>query len=350
MAIQQSRFMRACYHLPVDATPIWFMRQAGRSLPEYRAVRERHSFMDVCRQPELCAEVTLQPVHRLGVDAAILFADIMTPLIGVGVDIELVEQVGPVIRQPIRTANDLDQLRPMVAEADVPFVLEAIRLVKRELGETTPLIGFAGAPFTLASYLIEGKGSRNFTKTKTMMYGQPDLWHSLMEQLTGITITYLTAKAEAGADALQLFDSWVGCLSPADYQTFVQPYSRRIIQAVAATGKPIIHFGTNTATLLSIMATDGATVVGADWHIPLDDAWRQIGSETAIQGNLDPAILLAPWEYVAQQADVVLAQAAGRDGHIFNLGHGIYPETPVATLQKLVEYVHERSAREQGRD
>ena len=340
MSIHESILLRACRREPVAHTPVWFMRQAGRSLPEYRAVREKHAFMDICREADLCAEVTLQPVRRLGVDAAILFADIMTPLIATGVDLELVEHVGPVIQHPIRTERDLAQLRPLDPTADIPFVTAAIQAIKRELGDATPLIGFAGAPFTLASYLIEGKGSRNFTKTKALMYGAPTLWHALLERLTGITITYLQAQAVAGADALQLFDSWVGCLSPSDYATYVQPYSRRIIAALRDYAIPSIHFGTNTATLLPLMQTDGASVVGVDWRIGLDDAWQILGPNVAIQGNLDPAVLLGPWEVVAQQAADVLKRAGGRPGHIFNLGHGIYPETPLANIERLVELVH----------
>lgn len=338
MSVAHSDLLHACRRESVQHTPVWFMRQAGRSLPEYRAVRAKHSFMEVCRQPELCAEITLQPVRRLGVDAAILFADIMTPLIAIGVDLELKENVGPVIAHPIATERDLEQLRPLDA-SDIPFVTDAIKLVKQELGDATPLIGFAGAPFTLASYLIEGRGSRNFTKTKALMYGAPTLWHALMVRLSDMTIAYLTAKVHAGVDVVQIFDSWVGCLSPMDYATYVQPYSRQIIQAVRETGVPVIHFGTNTATLLPLMATDGASVVGADWRIPLDDAWTAIGHDTAIQGNIDPALLLAPWPVVEAGARDVLRRAGGRAGHIFNLGHGIYPETPLDTLIQLVAFV-----------
>ena len=341
---ETSVFLRACHLQPVEHTPVWFMRQAGRSLPEYRAIREKHDFMAISRQPELCAEVTLQPVRRLGVDAAILFADIMTPLLAVGVDLELVEHVGPVIRHPVRSLDDLRQLRTLTPEEDLPFITDAIRLIKAELGERTPLIGFAGAPFTLAAYLIEGKGSRTFTTTKTLMYQQPDVWHALMERLTEITITYLRAQVQAGADALQLFDSWVGCLSPADYASYVHPYAERILGALRATGKPLIHFGTNTATLLEQMRSEGGTVIGVDWRIPLDAAWNVIGAELAIQGNLDPGVLLGPWEVVKQQAQAVLRQTAGRNGHIFNLGHGIYPETPLDNLLRLVDLVHDYSA------
>jgi uroporphyrinogen decarboxylase len=336
-----SRFLRACRGEPVDCTPVWFMRQAGRALPEYRAVRRRYSFMEICRQPELSAEVTLQPVRRLGVDAAILFADIMTPLIAIGVELDLVEHVGPVIHQPVREPGDLDVLRPLLPEQDVSFVLETVRLVKGELGQQIPLIGFAGAPFTLASYLVEGKPSRTFAHTKAMMYRAPELWHALMQRLAGITTVYLEAQIEAGVDAVQLFDSWVGCLSPRDYRTYVQPYTRQVLGALRRYGVPLIHFGTETAMLLSQMKDDGGTVIGVDWRIPLDTAWAIIGPERALQGNLDPAVLLGPWEILADQARDVLRRARGRPGHIFNLGHGILPETPVEHLVRLVELVHD---------
>jgi uroporphyrinogen decarboxylase len=341
LSIRQTRFLQACRGEPVECTPVWFMRQAGRALPEYRAVRSRFSFMEICRRPELSAEVTLQPVHRLGVDAAILFADIMTPLIAIGVEVDLVEHVGPVVHRPVREPRDLAALRPLVPEQDVPFVLETVRLVKRELGEKVPLIGFAGAPFTLASYLIEGKSTRAFSQTKAMMYRAPELWHGLMERLAGITTTYLEAQIAAGVDAVQLFDSWVGCLSPRDYAAYVQPYTRQVLAALRRYNVPLIHFGTETATLLPLIKDDGGTVIGVDWRIPLDAAWEIIGPERAIQGNLDPAVLLGPWETVAEQAQDVLRRACGRPGHIFNLGHGILPETPVENLVRLVELVHQ---------
>lgn len=335
-----SRFLRACRREDVDATPVWFMRQAGRALPEYRAIRERYSFMEVCYQPELCTEVTIQPVQRLGVDAAIMFADIMTPLIATGVGVELVDNVGPVIANPIKSLHDVERIRALEPEQDIPYIIASVKMLKQELG-ATPLIGFAGAPFTLAAYLIEGKGSKNFLKTKAMMYGAPDVWHALMGRLADLTISYLRTKAVAGVDALQLFDSWVGCLGPDDYATFVQPHTSRIIKAVREdVDLPFIHFGTNTATLLPLMKHDGGTVIGADWRIHLDEAWALIGSDYAIQGNLDPAVLLGPWEHVRTQAAAVLDRAAGRPGHIFNLGHGIHPQTPVDNLERLVEFVH----------
>jgi uroporphyrinogen decarboxylase len=326
------------------------MRQAGRALPEYRAIREKHSFMEICYQPELCAEVTIQPVRRLGVDAAIMFADIMTPLIATGVGVELVDNVGPVVAAPIRTLRDVERIRPLEPEQDIPYITDSVRLLKRELGDT-PLIGFAGAPFTLAAYLIEGKSSKNFLKTKAMMYSAPEVWHALMTRLADLTIAYLNAKAAAGVDALQLFDSWVGCLGPDDYAAFVQPHTSRIITTVRA-GKdlPFIHFGTNTATLLPLMRHDGGSVLGADWRIQLDEAWALIGDDKAIQGNLDPATLLGPTEHVLRQAAEVLRRAGGRPGHIFNLGHGIHPQTPVENLERLVDFVHETSQKSARHD
>ncbi len=342
MPSADNRFLRACRREPVDTTPIWFMRQAGRILPEYRAIRERYTLLEVCQQPELCAEVTLQPVRRLGVDAAVMFADIMLPLMGIGVGIELVDNVGPVIADPIRDEAGLAALRPIEPERDVPFVMEAVRLVKRELGDRIALIGFSGAPFTLASYLIEGKPTRDFALTKQMMYGAPALWHALMERLTAIMIPYLHAKVDAGADALQLFDSWVGALSPRDYAEYVEPYSRRILADLRRRGLPLIHFGTNTATLLDQMKDDGATIIGVDWRIPLDVAWERIGHHLGIQGNLDPAALLGPPEVMEEQATDVLRRAGGRPGHIFNLGHGLLPSTPLDNVIRLVEFVHEQ--------
>ena len=339
-----SLFLRAARREPTERTPIWFMRQAGRILPEYREIRQRWSLIEVCRRPELCAEVTLQPVRRLDVDAAIMFADIMLPLMGIGVDLELVDNVGPVIRSPIRDERGVEGLRPIVPGEDVPFVLETIRIVREELAGRIPLIGFSGAPFTLASYLIEGKPSRDFVATKTMMYSAPALWHSLMERLTGIMIRYLQAQVEAGIDALQLFDSWVGCLSPMDYEEYVRPYTKKIFAALAPSGLPFIHFGTNTSTLLDQMKTDGGSIIGVDWRIPLDVAWSRIGHHLGIQGNLDPLVLLGPADVVTDRARDVLRRAAGRPGHIFNLGHGFYPETPLDNIARLIDTVKSSGA------
>jgi uroporphyrinogen decarboxylase len=343
MSIQETVFARAARRKPVERTPVWFMRQAGRILPEYRAIRERWTLVEICRQPELCAEVTLQPVERLGVDAAILFSDIMLPLIGIGVDLRIVDDVGPVIQHPIANATDLEALRQIEPEHDIPFILESIRIIKNRLGDTLPLIGFSGAPFTLAAYLVEGRPTRDFVLVKSMMYGAPDLWHALMQQLTDIVIEYLRAQIAAGVDAVQLFDSWVGCLAPRDYVEFVQPYARQIFEALVPADVPLIHFGVNTATLLPFMKDDGASIIGIDWHTPLDEAWAGIGYDRGIQGNLDPAVLFAPPDYIRTRVADVLRRAGGRPGHIFNLGHGLNPRTPVANVQRAVEYVREVS-------
>ena len=334
------RFLRACRREPVDRTPVWFMRQAGRSQPEYRALREHYSLLELCRTPEFCAQVTLLPVAQLGVDAAILFADITLPLLGLGVKFDLVEGVGPVIEHPVRTAADVEALRPFEPERDVPFVLEAIRLIRREA--TVPLIGFAGAPFTLASYLIEGRGSRDLVLTKRLMFEAPALWARLMERLTEMTLAYLSAQVRAGAQAVQVFDSWIGALAPRDYEVAILPHMRRLFGGLRAPGVPVIHFGTGTAGLLPLMAQAGGDVIGVDWRIRLGDAWAQIGG-AGIQGNLDPAALLAPFDVAADAARDILAQAGGRRGHIFNLGHGVLPQTPQDHLRRLVDLVHEHS-------
>ncbi len=341
------RFLRACRREPVDATPIWFMRQAGRSLPEYRAVREQHTLLEIVRQPELCAEVTLQPVRRLDVDAAILFSDIMLPLVAIGVELELVESVGPVVAHPLRTLAAIETLRELEPAGDVPYTLETIATLRRALDPLgKALIGFAGAPFTLASYLVEGKPSREYVHTKRLMLGEPALWSALMERLTTIVIAYAQAQIAAGAQALQIFDSWIGALSPREYSRFVQPHMRRLFAALAPPETPapvpLIHFGTGTATLLELMAETGGDVIGLDWRVPLDDGWARLGGpdRITIQGNLDPAVLTAPWEVVREEAADVLRRAAGRPGHIFNLGHGVLPMTPPEHLERLVEYVH----------
>jgi uroporphyrinogen decarboxylase len=341
-------FLRAARRERTARTPIWFMRQAGRILPEYRKMRERWTLIEICRQPELCAEVTLQPVRRMPVDAAVMFADIMLPLIGIGIDLELVDNVGPVVRHPIRDRAGVEALRPIEPERDVPFVMETVRILKRELAGKTAVLGFSGAPFTLASYLIEGRPTREFALTKAMMYGEPELWHALMERLTSIMITYLQAKATAGVDALQLFDSWIGALGPQDYETYVRPYTQRIFAALAPTGLPFIHFGTNTGGLLDQMKDDGGSVLGVDWRVPLDLAWDRIGHDKGIQGNLDPALLLAPRAVMEAGAEDVLRRAAGRPGHIFNLGHGLLPQSPLDNVLHLVDFVHERSSERSG--
>ena len=337
------RFLRACRGLPVDRTPVWFMRQAGRYMPEYRAIRARHSLLEICAQPELAAEVTLQPVRALGVDAAILFADILLPLVPLGIDLEFAAGEGPVIHNPIRTAADVAALRPVAVDESLASVLETVRLVRRELDGRTPLIGFAGAPFTLASYLIEGGSSRSFLRTKQMMYGDPAAWHALLGKLAALVSDYLAAQARAGAQALQLFDSWAGALSPDDYEEYVLPHSRRVLGSLAGAGVPLIHFGVDTASLLPLMAQAGGDVIGLDWRTPLDWGWRQAGGEHAVQGNLDPAALFAPRPVLDRRVRRVLEQAGGRPGHIFNLGHGILPETPVDNVRAVVELVHEYS-------
>ena len=337
--------MRAARRLPVERTPVWFMRQAGRVLPEYRAVRERMTLLEICRHPELCTEVTLQPIRRFEMDAAILFADLMHPLVGIGIDLELAEHVGPVIAEPVRTEADLARIRPLDTPADLPYVLESIRLIKRELAGRIPLIGFVGAPFTLASYLVEGKPSRDFVKTKTLMYSHPDTWHALMSRLAGVIVSFARAQVEAGVDVIQVFDSWIGCVSPQDYERFVRPSVQRIFSDLEPLGVPMIHFGVNTAMLLPQMKDDGGTILGADWRIPLDEAWQTIGYDKGIQGNLDPAVLFAPPDMIDAAVNDVLARAANRPGHIFNLGHGLHPQTPVEGVQRAVDAVRKLSAR-----
>lgn len=338
------RFLRACRREPVDRTPVWFMRQAGRSHPKYRALRDRYSVLDICRNPAMCAEITLQPVDDLGVDAAILFADITLPLGGMGVAFDLKEGVGPQIDQPVRTADALARLRPFEIDGTIASVLEAVRLIRKD--SPVPCIGFAGGPFTLASYLIEGGPSRDFVHTKTVMYQDPRLWNRIMELLTDATIRYLGAQVEAGVHAVQLFDSWIGCLTPADYRDSVASYTRAVFSALAATGVPTIHFGTATAGLLPQMADAGGDVIGVDWRVELGDAWARIGYHRGIQGNLDPAVLLGPLEVVKQHARMVMEQAGGRPGHIFNLGHGVHPDTPREHLRWLVNLVHEYSGQQ----
>jgi uroporphyrinogen decarboxylase len=331
---------RAARREHVERTPVWFMRQAGRSLPEYRAIRKQHNLFQVCNQPELCAEVTLQPVRRHGVDAAVMFADIMLPVVGMGVDVELVENVGPVIAHPIANTADVERLRVPDPEEAVPFVLEAVRLVRDELSPEQGLVGFAGGPFTVAGYLVEGKPTRDFLRTKTCMYGSPEVWHALMDKLADTFAAYLQAKVRAGADVIQLFDSWVGALSPEDYREFVAPYSARILDAVDV---PTIHFGTGTAHLLRDMKAVGGDVIGLDWRVPIDRGWEYLGSGRGVQGNLDPAVLLGPWQRVEEATDRILDAVAGRRGHIFNLGHGVLPDTDPDLLRRLVAHVHQRT-------
>jgi uroporphyrinogen decarboxylase len=333
--------VRAARREAVERTPVWFMRQAGRSLPEYRAVRERHAFFDINRSAELTAEVTLQPVRRHGVDAAVMFADIMTPVVAMGIGVELVEGVGPVVAQPVRSAADVQRLRVPDSEDAVAPVLEAIRIVRGELAAEQAVVGFCGAPFTVAGYLVEGRPSREFAAVKALMYSAPEVWHGLMERLTDTFAAYLRAQVRAGADAVQLFDSWVGALSAADYEEFVEPWSARILDAVDV---PTIHFGTGALHLLRELARAGGDVVGLDWRVPLDEGWALVGEERGVQGNLDPAVLLAPWARVEAATRDVLARAGGRPGHIFNLGHGVLPQTDPDVLTRLRELVHEETA------
>lgn len=333
-----STFLEACRGRPVDRTPVWFMRQAGRSLPEYRAARGEGSILAAIADPELAAELTLQPVRRYGVDAAILFSDIVVPVHAVGFGVDVVPGRGPVVAEPFRSAADLDRLRPLEPEPDVGHVLETVRILAAELD--VPLIGFAGAPFTVASYLVEGGPSRTFARVKSLMHGDPATWSLLMERLVEQAVTFLRAQVGAGAGALQIFDSWAGCLSPDEYERFVLPATRRVLEGTAGLGVPTILFGVGTGELLGLMSSAGPDVVGVDWRVPLDAARRRVGPGRAVQGNLDPAICLAPWEVVATEARGVLARAAGEPGHVFNLGHGVLPETDPGVLAALVDLVH----------
>ena len=340
-----ARFMDACYGRQPDATPIWFMRQAGRCLADYRELRKRYDILTMAKTPELCAQVTMMPVNEFGVDGAVLYADIMLPLEGMGVSLEIQPEVGPIIHHPLRTMQDVEKLRVPEAEESTPYVFEAIRLVRRELEGKQAVIGFSGAPFTLACYLIEGRPSRDYGTAKSLMYGQPEVWHALMEKLTEVTIRYLVAQTQAGVNVIQLFDSWVGALSPSTYRHFVLPYTQRIFAAVKETGTPSIHFGTGTGTLLETMVEAGSDMLSVDWRFDLDEAWRRIGYEHGIQGNLDPTLLLAPWEAIEEGVKDVLRRADNRPGHIFNLGHGVLAPTNPAMLKRVVETVHTLSAR-----
>ena len=338
-----SRFLQACRRETVDATPVWFMRQAGRYMPEYRAIREKYSLLEICYQPELAAEVTLQPVRALGVDAAILFADILLPVIPLGLGLEFAKGEGPILQNPVHTMEDVQALNPVEAEADLDYVMDAIRILRGELNGI-PLIGFCGAPFTVASYMIEGGSSREFLKTKTMIYSDPQTWHALMEKLSFVLADYLVAQIRAGARAVQIFDSWVGALSPQDYEKFVLPYSQKVLQAAKNENVPVIHFGTNTTTLLTLMKRAGGDVIGLDWRIPLDDGWTLLGNDIAVQGNLDPIMLFAPLPEINTRVHDILRRAGGRPGHIFNLGHGILQNTPIDNVKAVVDMVHEYSA------
>ena len=344
MTNTEAPFLRACRREKTAFTPIWLMRQAGRYLPEYRALRAKHDFLTLCKTPAAATEVTLQPIERLGVDAAILFADILLVLEPLGVGLEFTRGEGPRIARPVRSAEDVSRLAPVDVPSSVGFVFETVRLVCKALADRVPLVGFAGAPFTLASYLIEGGASREFLQTKRFMRAEPAAWHALMARLAGITAEYLNGQIDAGAQAVQLFDSWVGTLSPADYREFVLPHSRAVLSRLAS-GVPTIHFGTGTATLLELMKDAGGDVIGLDWRVELGPTWDRLGAEVAVQGNLDPAILLAPVPEIRRAVGAILDGAARRPGHIFNLGHGVHQETPVDHLRALVDMVHEMSAR-----
>jgi uroporphyrinogen decarboxylase len=336
--------MRACRRESVPYTPIWLMRQAGRYMREYREVRAKTTFLELCKTPSLAAEVTVTAVERLGVDAAIIFADILLILEPMGVELEFAEGEGPVIHNPVRSSSDIDRLRELEDENELNFVYEAIRQTRRALKPDIPLIGFCGAPFTLASYLIEGGGSKNYIQTKRLMYDDAGAWHAMMSLISRALVKYLNAQSAAGAQAVQLFDSWVGCLSPDDYREFVLPHTRSVIRNVTQ-GVPVIHFGTGTATLLELMREAGGDVIGLDWRVPLDEGWQRLGPGVAVMGNLDPVALFANQEILRAQTRRILDQADKRSGHIFNLGHGILPETPVENVIALVEMVHEMSVR-----
>jgi len=339
-----SPLLLAARRRPAPYTPVWLMRQAGRYLPEYRAMRERFGFLELCRNPEAAAEVTLQPVERLGVDAAILFADILLIVEPLGVGLEFTKGEGPAIRRPVRSAADVARLGAIDVEGAVPFVFETARRVSRALAGRVPLIGFAGAPFTVASYLVEGGPSRDYLAVKGLMYEAPEAWHRLMTLLAEATARYLNGQIAAGAAAVQLFDSWVGALAPADYRDFVLPHVRALVRALTP-GVPVIHFGTGTAGLLPLMREAGGDVMGLDWRVDLDAGWAAVGHDVAVQGNLDPAALLGPRPHIRERVKDVLARAGGRPGHIFNLGHGVHQQTPVDSVRALVDMVHELSGR-----
>ena len=343
MSAPNSRFVRACRAQPVDRTPVWFMRQAGRYMAEYRAVRKKHSLIEICKKPKLAAEVTVTAAEVLGVDAAIIFADLLLPLEVMGLPFRFEAGEGPVIEKPIRTREDIAGLR-MDRAGDLGYVSEAIRLVCKHFGSRLPVIGFCGAPFTLASYMIEGGGSRHYIHTKKMMYSSPTAWNELMQKLVAVTGAYAAEQVRAGADTIQVFDSWVGCLSVEDYRHYVLAHVTNLVKRLQETGVPIIYFGTDSATLLPSMKETGAEVIGLDWRIPLDQGWRSLNFQGAVQGNLDPVRLLADWKQLQARAEEILDRAAGRPGHIFNLGHGILPETPVENVKRLCEFVQARSA------
>lgn len=340
-----ARFLAACHHTQPDATPIWFMRQAGRCLTEYRDLRKRYDILTMAKTPELCAQVTLMPVKQLGVDGAVLYADIMLPLEGMGISLEIEPDIGPIIHNPVRTMRDVEQLRVLDAEESTPYVMEAIRLVRGEIGGRQAVIGFSGAPYTLACYMIEGRPSRDYGIAKSLMYSQPQVWDALMSKLSEVVTRYLLAQIRVGVDVVQLFDSWVGALSPSAYRRYVLPYTQRIFSAIQQTGTPSIHFGTGTSSLLELMKEAGGDILSVDWRVDLDEAWERIGYDRGIQGNLDPMLLLTPWEVIEQGMLDVLHRANNRPGHIFNLGHGVPAPTDPDMLRRLVDAVHSVTAR-----
>lgn len=335
---KNDRLLRACRRQPVDAVPVWFMRQAGRYQPEYRQIRQKYSLMEICLHPDVCAEVTILPVKQLNTDAAILFSDIMVPLAAMGVSLEIKENVGPVIEHPVRSLRDVEAIQPLETAERLPHVLETIRILVGELD--VPLIGFAGAPFTLASYLVEGKPTKDFRLVKSLMYSEPDVWDALMRKLSQMVAQYLVQQVEAGCQVVQLFDSWVGNLNLADYERYVKPYMGPIMEAVRRSGAPLIHFGVHTGHLLQSMAAIGGDVIGVDWKEPIDQAWERIGPNHGVQGNLDPVAVFAPPDVLKAKVTDILRRTAGRPGHIFNLGHGVLPPTEVSALQRLSEIVH----------
>jgi uroporphyrinogen decarboxylase len=337
-------FLKACRREPVEHTPIWLMRQAGRYMKEYMAIREKHSFLEMCRTPELACEVTLQPIKAFELDAAIIFADILLPLEGMGINLEFAKNEGPVISNPVRTREDIDAIRIIEPEEDVPYLLEAIKMVRAELAGKVPLIGFASTPFTLASYMIEGSGSRNYLYTKKMMYSDPEGWSILMNKIADVLITYLNAQVKAGAQCLQIFGSWDGCLGPDDYSEFSLPYTKRVIDSIDKS-VPCINFSTNTGTYIERVASAGGDVIGVDWRVRLEDAWKTIGYDRGIMGNLDPTTLFGPKANLRTRIKEILDMAEGRDGHIFNLGHGIILGTPVDSVRAAVDAVHEFSTK-----
>lgn len=342
--IMNDRFLKACRREPVDCTPVWFMRQAGRYMVEYRRLREKHSILELCKTPELAAQVTLQPIDRFALDAAIIFADILLPLEPMGLSLEFAEGEGPIIHNPVRDRAAVDRLK-VIDDTELQYVMDAISLTRKMLAGRVPLIGFAGAPFTLASYAIEGGSSRNYIHTKQMMYREPETWHRLMDKFARVITGYLRRQIKAGAQAVQLFDSWVGCLSAGDYAEYVMPHVQLIFEGLKREGVPLIHFGTGTTAILKAMRQAGGDVIGIDWRIPIDEAWAMVGYDRAVQGNLDPVTLFGPISEIERRVTDILRRAAGRPGHIFNLGHGILPNTPVENVAATIDLVHKLSTR-----